>query len=58
VYVFWTVYVLEGANSKNLIKIIVVVVYNGGGLGKEDTANRFLSFGACKFACNHVYNVC
>jgi hypothetical protein len=26
--------VLEGKNSKNLIKIIMVVVCNGGGLGK------------------------
>jgi hypothetical protein len=50
--------VLEGANSKNLKEIIVVVVCNGGGLGKEDIVNCFLSFGAGKFAHNHVYNVC
>jgi len=48
-------HVLKGENSKNLTKITMAIVCNGGGLGKENIAKRHLSFGTNKFACNNVY---
>jgi len=51
-------HVIEGENSKTLTKVSMDAMCNHGGLGKEDITNYLLPFGARKFVCKHVCNVC
>jgi len=51
-------HVIEATNSKTITKVSMAAMCNHGGLGKEDITNYLLPFGARKFVCKHVCNVC